>query len=203
MRTTKICSRCRTPKPLIEFYPHPGTRDAYDGWCKACHCTRALSAYHRKHPHSRRDVRTQPAQHYVFKCGCSGILPARTNSNKFATSCAEKTRLSTFKCRVTSILTSSALSAKRDGGLPIPADTPHSLIRKMMDNLNCWLCHQLLVWEFGLGKTPHLHHNHQTGEPLGFTCARCNPNALESEVIRQRMEIAQLRAQLSQECLDS
>lgn len=190
-KKNKLCSKCHKAVPLAEFYLHRGSRDGYDGWCKPCHRIRAYAAFRRKHPNAGYKVHHVPNQPYTFICGCTGTLPSAGKSSVFSLSSAGTARVY-FQCRVSSILVSSARSAKRDGYRPIPAETPHAAIRKMMEEPNCWLCHVPLLWEIGKGKTPHLHHNHQTGEPLGFTCSRCNPNALEQEVIRQRAEIAQL-----------
>jgi hypothetical protein len=62
---------------------------------------------------------------------------------------------------------------------------------------DCERCGQPLTWEFGVGKTPHLHHSHTTGQPLGFTHPHCNPQAMEDEIDRQRDEISSLRAHLA------
>jgi hypothetical protein len=68
-------------------------------------------------------------------------------------------------------------------------ETPHSVIRAMMEEPNCVLCSLPLTWEFGMGKTPHLHHNHVTGEIYGFTHARCNAHDLMREIDRLRDQI--------------
>jgi hypothetical protein len=68
----------------------------------------------------------------------------------------------------------------------MPADTPHAEIRKLMEEPNCERCGEPLSWEFGAGKTPHLHHNHITGEIYGFTHPVCNAEALEKEIDRLR-----------------
>jgi hypothetical protein len=61
-----------------------------------------------------------------------------------------------------------------------------------MDKKLCWRCKQPLEWAFTVGKTPHLHHNHKTGEIYGFTHPRCNPNALEHEIDELKQRIAEL-----------
>ena len=59
-----------------------------------------------------------------------------------------------------------------------------------MEEKLCWRCRKPMHWEnLGKGKTPHLHHNHETGEIYGFTHSRCNPSALEEEIRELRKEI--------------
>jgi hypothetical protein len=67
----------------------------------------------------------------------------------------------------------------------------------MMAEPNCERCGEPLVWEFGLGKTPHLHHNHETGEPIGFTHPVCNPRAMEDEIDRLKAVVKKLKSRES------
>jgi hypothetical protein len=135
-------------------------------------------------------VNTQHAgQFHVFPCGCGGILPKTGSDDKFA----RRTSGGTYMCRVSLILTCSWNNSKRDGHIPISPDTPHSIIRRLMEELNCERCGESLIWEFGSGRTPHLHHNHLTGEIYGFTHPICNPRALEQEIERLRADIKFLR----------
>lgn len=48
---TKICTKCKKKKPLIEFYKHKGYKDGLSSWCKKC-----FAKYH-KTPRSRRGQR--------------------------------------------------------------------------------------------------------------------------------------------------
>jgi hypothetical protein len=45
------------------------------------------------------------------------------------------------------------------------------------------------MWAFERGKTPHLHHDHNTGKLFGFTHNHCNPRALEDEIERLKKEL--------------
>jgi len=86
--------------------------------------------------------------------------------------------------------------ARKKGGHKPILNTPHAVIRKMMGVKNCWRCGGPLQWAvFGYGKTPHLHHDHKNGEPLGFAHPRCNSYLLELEIERLKAELFQLRAQ--------
>ena len=96
-------------------------------------------------------------------------------------------------CRVAKIFATNFQDSVKGGFVAINQNTPHSTIRKMMEEKFCWRCGEPLKWEFGLGKTPHLHHSHKTGEPLGFTHSRCNPNAMEHEIDSLKAEITRLR----------
>lgn len=131
----------------------------------------------------------KPGSTHTFPCGCSGVLPERPeDANKFAT---RATGTGAFGCRAASIIYGSQASARRDGNKPIPLDTPHSVIRKLMNEPNCERCGEPLVWNFAPGKkAPHLHHNHDTGEIYGFTHPVCNPRALEREIARLRGQVA-------------
>jgi hypothetical protein len=125
-----------------------------------------------------------PEHQHNFSCGCSGILPTRGKSNKFAIYSLTKKY---WCCRVLRILWASINAAKKRGYKSMDPATPHSVIRNMMEEPNCERCKEPLNWkDLGLGKTPHLHHQHFTSEPYGkiygFTHAHCNPQALENEV---------------------
>jgi hypothetical protein len=127
-------------------------------------------------------------QHTFFGCGCTGLLPKRGKSNLFA---VWRTSGS-WGCRVTAILGSSLRDAKAGGFKPIDPNTPHSVIRKMMRKKLCVRCWEQLDWQLKSGMTPHLHHNHETGEPDGFTHSWCNPRELSRENDRLRELVAKL-----------
>lgn len=122
-----------------------------------------------------------PKKRYVFVCGCSGILPKEGESNKFARWGHGRV----WVCRVAKMMTMSKRDAKV-GKKYVPADSqvPHSVIRKLMKIKLCWYCRRPLKWILEAGKTPHLHHNHETGEIHGFTHSFCNPRALYKEIDR-------------------
>src|SRR5271156_3516059 len=135
--------------------------------------------------------RQTPGQRHEFPCGCSGTLPEkRGQSNQFAVA----SRHGSWSCRVLSILNSSQKLARDFGYAPIDPNTSHSVIRKLMEEPNCERCQQPLSWELGAGKTPHLHHDHESGEIFGFTHPRCNPQAMEIEIERLKNENHKLRA---------
>lgn len=133
-----------------------------------------------------------PGEWHKFPCGCEGYLPLDKNQgNKFVHAVKDNG----WGCRITYILMSSRLNAKQSGGYAfIPSDTPHSVIRKMMEDPNCERCGQSLKWEFGRGKTPHLHHDHDTGEIYGFTHSVCNPRAEAKEIDRLKKLLRQRAA---------
>lgn len=154
------------------------------GKCGECKTVWARNRYGSK----PRNIQ-HPGEHHVFPCGCSGVLPDTWGgANKFAT---RATNTGGFGCRVASILYGSQVSAKRDGNEPIPLNTPHSVIRNLMDETDCERCGELLDWSavaIAGAKAPHLHHNHFTGEPHGFTHPKCNPLAMEREITNFRTE---------------
>lgn len=134
-------------------------------------------------------MKVKLGQYHKFPCGCDGILPENFEEpNKFARIKANKlARIINkrhFGCRVSYILLQSQLDAKKGKYAPIPLDTPHSVIRKMMEEPNCERCNEPLDWIFGRGKTPHLHHNHSTGEVYGFVHSHCNHHAVDKEIQR-------------------
>lgn len=111
-----------------------------------------------------------PNMAYTFPCGCSGILPAWGESNKFA-----RFRSTKFKCRVSAIWQSVALQAKKGGYKSLAPTYAHADIREMMETPNCCICLEPLSWNrFAVGYTPVPHHDHETGELYGFAHARCN-----------------------------
>lgn len=158
-------------------------------------CRNCLGDTQRIRLGQKRFVYQKAGEWHRFPCGCAGILPTEGHSNKFA---RRQRRLGHLglptTCRVSHILRSSTYDAKKRGHRPIPRATPHSTIRKMMEEPNCERCKRPLVWVFGRHKTPHLHHNHRTGEPQGFTHPMCNPQALEIEIDTLRDEIRRLKA---------
>jgi hypothetical protein len=149
--------------------------------CDTCTIYRAIG-------NVNRNLRI-PKRKFCFSCGCSGILPRKGGHNKLA----GWPIYTQAYCRVAKILTQSRKSAERRGGVPINSDTSHSFIRELMSIKKCWLCGKPLKWGFGKTKTPHLHHDHETGEIYGFTHPACNPRALYNEVIRLRQQIERLK----------
>jgi hypothetical protein len=162
------------------------------GWCRKCK-TKYSTEWARIKYNRKVRVSQIPGTKFVFpKCGCFGILPKQKNEvDKFVSRRCGCER--NWCCRVSEIIHGSIGLSKRYGCVSISPNTPHSVIRKLMDESNCERCNQSLKWEFGMGKTPHLHHNHETGEIYGFTHHRCNPRALEVENERLRKENAKLR----------
>jgi hypothetical protein len=157
------------------------------GQCRECNRKRMRADY----GHEPRNYQ-HPEGPHTFPCGCAGILPRRGDVNKFAIR-----REKYFVCRVLKIVQSSTDDAKYYGYKSIDPNTPHEIIRKLMEEPNCERCQQPLSWkEFGKGKTPHLHHDHESGEILGFTHPRCNPRAVQHEMDRLKNENAQLKTAL-------
>jgi hypothetical protein len=130
-----------------------------------------------------------PNTHHKFPCGCEGILPEKGRVNKFAYRVSHASA-----CRVLSILGHTRHAADQHGYKPIDAATPHSVIRALMDEPLCERCRGPLDWtNLGAGKTPHLHHNHETGEIYGFTHSRCNSRAMEDTIDKLRRELEALQ----------
>lgn len=61
-------------------------------------------------------------------------------------------------------------SAKRRGYTP-PNITAENFVKLMLKSKRCFGCDSRLDWE---NTSPHLHHNHATGEVLGFCHSLCN-----------------------------
>lgn len=185
MPKTKICSKCQKRKPLKQFYKLKSGVYGRHSQCCECHhfCAHHCASYRRQHkPQNHQIAETM----HTFPCGCTGLLPKHNQSSVFA--CAYP-KLG-FMCRITSILINSAKTARRGGYKPIPQNTSHQSIRMMMTNPNCVQCGLPLSWShLAIASTPHLHHNHKTGEIYGFTHPRCNPRALEQENDRLRTQL--------------
>lgn len=110
----------------------------------------------------------KPGKYHEFPCGCSGFLPRkRGESNMFAKS-SQNHRTRSWICRILQILRSSKHAA---WGKYRPIKATH------------------LVWIFGRGSTPHLHHDHDTGKVFGFTHSICNPRALQKEIVRLKKHL--------------
>lgn len=190
----KLCRGCGCPFTSINTSPVILGRG--HGLCRDC-----STLYQRQRTGGRPQNRQRAGEKHTFPCGCSGILPAQKGVvNLFA---ARSDTRNGWQCRVAQIINRAQQLAKRTDYKPIPADTPHKHIRKMMENPNCIACGQPLKWEFGRGKTPPLHHSHETGEPWGFTHMRCNIETgsegyhrLREENVRLRRIIVRLRNQL-------
>ncbi len=134
----------------------------------------------------------KPGKPHTFPCGCSGILPPRRKSNKFAIWGPSKFG---FRCRVFSNLHTGSTVAKERGYKFNAEMIPHSVIREMMEK-HCWRCGGSLDWTIlGRATTPHLHHDHETGEILGFTHPKCNPRLVEmnnDELKQQNRELSNI-----------
>jgi len=96
-------------------------------------------------------------------------------------------------CRISGILAQDQVRAKKRGYAPMRQDVPHSQIRRMMEEL-CVHCGEPLDWErLGVGKTPHLDHDHETGEVNGFSHSSCNPRALKNMIEKLKADCAQFK----------
>lgn len=174
-----ICGVSLTIETASPFVVKAGS-----GYCRNCYTTR----WRKYHPNANHRSRQHLGERHTFPCGCSGLLPQFGEpQNQFAKKLGTE---ASYSCRVYVIISRSVYDAKRRGHQPIPANTSHAEIRRLMNEPNCERCGKPLVWEFGIGKTPHLHHNHETGEIYGFTHARCNPHAMEQEIERLRHILA-------------
>jgi hypothetical protein len=180
LHSNKTCPLCGIALTPENTHSHIKNR----WWCKKC----CLEYHHHRYGHKPQNVQT-PGGFHTFPCGCSGILPHRGESNYFARC---NTRTNSWYCRVLGILGSSASNAQECGYTSIDPKTSHSVIRELMKAELCWRCRLPLKWTLGRGQTPHLHHNHDTGEIYGFTHPHCNPQALEHEIDELRQRIAEL-----------
>jgi hypothetical protein len=160
------------------------------GTCKPCAAHRRLERLGVK---ARR--LQAPGKWWVFPCGCAGFLPKDKCSNKLACSSGERGgKRESCVCRIRRILGQSVYTAKRGNYKPMDQNTPHSVIRELMNNNICVLRGEKLTWIFENGKTPHLHHDHETGKIIGFTHPVCNPLALQNRIFELEAEVAFLKA---------
>jgi len=160
------------------------------GMCRSCHLV-----YQRNMRRNMPQNRQVPGNTHLFPCDCTGTLPSeRRKTNIFAVWGGRH-----WGCRASEIIRASRATAKKWLYKPINPSTSHSCIRKMMEERNCYFCLKPLKWEFGVGKTPHLHHNHDTGEPYGFSHARCNMRAIEHEIARLRYRLSKYENPLTGE----
>ena len=176
---------------LIAGVATPSTVARGTGQCHSCAASdsRALSRARGVKPMNIQ-ISGQP---HTFPCGCSGVLPAkRGESNKFA-----KWHGLVWKCRAGFIIGTSQHAAQARKYTPIDSNTPHSIIRGMMEAAHCERCGGLLNWDdLGPGTTPHLDHNHETGEIRGFAHPSCNAVRLRQEIIHLSRKNARLKRAL-------
>lgn len=186
---SNTCYNCGIP--FTSDTASPATVRNKSGLCGAC----KLDFQRRKYNRTPREYQT-PGALFTFSCGCKRILPLDKKSNLFVV-CSGKINT----CRISNTLRHGSRDARTHGYAAIDPNTPHEKIQRMMENPSCVLCGEPLVWDFGLGKTPHLHHNHTTGEVYGFTHPHCNPQALEKEIDRLRDYIKKLeKANMDHSC---
>ena len=182
--SNKTCHGCGVK--LTENNVTPGV---WKQGAKVCRICRSIY-YPNKRKYGPRNLQI-PGGRFTFNrgrtCNCSGHLPKhRGRSNLFVTWQSHH-----WYCRVGSIIQGSISGARRHGYKSIDKMTPHSVIRKLMRVRHCVLCGERLQWRVGRGKTPHLHHDHQTGKIIGFTHPKCNPLALERRVRELEAQVEQ------------
>lgn len=183
---TKVCIQCRKRKRLKDFSVHHSGKFGRRARCRPCRTFWATQ--HPSYHHQPREKLT-PETYHAFSCGCAGMLPKRKTSNQLVIWSG-----SGFMCRISMILSNSLKTSARGNYAPISSKTPHPGIRRLMRNPVCVRCNGPLKWDcFSRATTPHLHHNHETGEIYGFTHPHCNPRALEQENDRLREQIKQLK----------
>jgi Recombination endonuclease VII len=157
-------------------------------------CNTCVNTLSKENSPYQRMNSQNPESRHVFPCGCSDRLPKQGESNAFV-----RWVTKSWGCRVTSILLSGIKRARQFKFKPISLDTPHTIIRDLMKNKICIMCKVKLSWDkrsLGPGKTPHLHHDHDTGKILGFTHPVCNPRALKDEIHRLQNKIKNLEKRL-------
>lgn len=151
-----------------------------------------------QHAYSRMklnvEVLKKPGELWWFTCGCNGVLPKQGESNLFAV--WRGGIRPNWYCRVARLLGSGLAKGQDRGYEAIKQNTPHAIVRELMKAAMCWRCQEPMNWIFVAGKTPHLHHNHNTGEIYGFTHPHCNPLALEHQIDEMRDQIVALRNRL-------
>lgn len=173
-----IHSNATCPKCGVRKTPHTSAPSRISLNGQACRNCNTVDARHRAG--GQPQTRQIPGQQFTFACGCAGILPTRRGvSTVFAFWNSDY-----WYCRVAHILRSSQQAAKTRGYLPIDFAIPHASIRRLMLATHCVQCGEPLHWIFRAGKTPHLHHNHETGKIYGFTHPVCNTQALDRTIDR-------------------
>lgn len=181
-----VCFRCKNR--LTDANARPSIVLRRTGLCRIC-----SNKYYKEHSnHPSKNVQ-RPGKTHKFVCGCEGLLPNKGESNKLAIFTATG-----FVCRVTRILNSSKHNAKRRGYKAISKNIDHLVIREMMKSNRCETCGEPLKWAFSRGETPHLHHDHKTGEILGFSHSICNLGFVQMRIMALREENETLRLILQQ-----
>jgi hypothetical protein len=149
----------------------PATWSIFGRRCTKCE-TQRLQVLEGREPRMYQ----MPGELFTFRCGCVVTLPMRKGeSDRFSVWVGAY-----WKCRIQVSVTSSTTYARAGKHVPMDSTTPHSAVRKMMDE-PCVLCGATLDWG-ALGSsatTPHLDHNHLTGRINGYACAVCNPLGLK------------------------
>lgn len=170
------------------------------GYGKCRQCTLIYQRLHLGNKPQNPQVANAP---FTFTgCGCSGVLPDRGVSNEFVIWLSKGKNY--WTCRVWNVFRCSRDAARLGGYFPIDPDTPHAVIRQMMDEPLCYHCQdpeKPLDWtNLGRGKTPHLDHDHliQHSNVNGFSHAKCNPQATRNRIEKLLAENAQLKAELEE-----
>lgn len=167
------------------------------GMCRKCSLA-CLQKSRRLRNVSPRNFQVR-GQLYTFICGCSVVLPEHSNRFVIVRKPHKPHRShKSSECRVSQILSTSNNSARKYGYTSIEPSTPHHAIHKMMEEPLCWRCRKPLGWDLAIekGETPHLHHNHDTGEIYGFVHPRCNSKALEHEIDELKDRIREQEARI-------
>lgn len=175
------CSDCGTK--LILKSAGRGVVLRKSGLCFKCDLNYNRKRYNRK-PREFQYV----GKKHIFPCGCSGLLS--DTSNAFA--CRTQTGVKSWMCRISSIIGSINKCSKKLKFQGIDSDISHNIIRKMMA-LPCFYCNGPLNWsDLGANKTPHLDHDHKTGEIRGFAHARCNFHTFKETTDRLKKKLQKL-----------
>jgi len=132
---------------------------------------------------------------FRFPCGHSVVLPARGKSNPFVYWCANRTYKhgGTWRCGIcirqhmqtrragsgpdgltgwAIILLRSLKYHSQMGGYAAPKISIAGLVRLRKYSRRCALTGRPLDWS--QSPLPHLHHDHKTGEVIGFVCRLAN-----------------------------
>lgn len=137
----------------------------------------------------------KPGTSFTFPCNHRAILPALGISSRYAYWCKnpQYARKGTWRCGIcmrqqihlrqkglgadgligwATILLRSLRYHAETGKYTAPHVSVQQLVELRLRSSKCALTDKPLDWE--ATRLPHLHHNHETGEVIGFVCEHAN-----------------------------
>lgn len=132
---TKICKRCKTEKPISDYYVNPRSKDGLQYTCKKCECEMIKQRWERKTPKEKKNINKKRLKRYHRNIDNSRLIARCSKRGVTKKQWLEMFRAQNGKCAICGV---SHLELNR----ALAVD--HNHITKKVRELLCVNCNSIL-----------------------------------------------------------